>query len=119
MTILAALDQRVTIQRVGSGGTDDWNNPTESITGTDEYDGRVVPVRSRGTGLGSTEVIVGRDTVVVDLILWLEPRAVVAATDRAVVEGVTYEIMGAARKYRTTMPNIHHLEVPIREVVSA
>lgn len=120
MTILSALDERVTIQRVGSTTTDEWNNPTESVTGTDEYDGRLVPILGRGLASGrETEVLGSRDTIVVEYLLWLQPDAVVAATDRAIVNGHTYEIMGAPAVLRGMGATIHHIEVPVREVVSA
>lgn len=111
MTVLAVLDQRVTIQRIGSVSTDDWNNPEPGVVGTDEYDGRLVPVTSR-------EVRTARDTITVDLVLWLEPRAVVAATDRAVVAGEVFEIMAEPTTWRGVLPATSHVEVPVWRVIS-
>lgn len=110
MSLLSLLDQRVTVQRIDDGTADELNTPTETVTGTDEYMGRLVPVDAR-------ELLVGRDTVIVDLSLWLEPGAVIAARDRAVIDGDTYEVMAAATVYRA--PSLaHHIEVPVRRIVS-
>lgn len=114
MIPLSVLDQRVTIQRIGDGSSDDWNTPTEDVKGTDVYAGRLVPVPLVGL---SEEILIGRDTSIVEMMLWLEPRAAPTSRDRAVIDGQVWELLGEPIMYRQG-PLPHHLEAPVRRIVS-
>jgi hypothetical protein len=86
---------------------------------TDEY-GNVTPSWTTGAttvtekGLiqetQSTEVTVGRDTVVTSLIVILPVASVVTSHSRIIANGLTYEVVGNPTVYDTGSPGVRHAE---------
>lgn len=96
-------------------------NPT---TTTDDY-GNVVPSWGSGTpekGLVepgvSTEVTVGRDTVVADARAFLAPDSAITALSRVIAAGRTYEVVGQPGLWDQGSPGTRHIEAFLRALVS-
>lgn len=104
MSIRTQLRTPVTLLHPG-WTTDRTNNDVADWTDPDEEE-----TRGDLQQTDSTEVTVGRDTVVTNLRLFLRPEATPTERDRAVVNGVTYEVVG--RPYK---PRGHHWELWVRE----
>jgi hypothetical protein len=90
-------------------GTDPYNNPTEPETTSVSY-----PCWLEQTA--TVEITQGRSTVLSDWLLVLPPEAVVDPTDRVVVDGRSFEVVGqplSAASPRGT----HHIECRLRATV--
>jgi hypothetical protein len=61
----------------------------------------------------STEVLVDRDTVRVDLIVFTVPDADITATDLVEVDGVTYRVVGKPQPAPGS-PGAAHLEIRLQ-----
>lgn len=85
---------------------------------TDGYgnviDGWTSPTNTTERGLiqqtQSTEISVGRDTVVSDLVVLLPVDSVVTAYSRIISGGITYEVVGVPAVYDTGSPGLRHTE---------
>lgn len=58
----------------------------------------------------STEVTVGRDTVVTDKVVLLPVGSTVTSQSRVVANGKTYEVVGDPAVYDTGSPGVRHTE---------
>lgn len=108
MSLTTLLAQIATVITMGSTGHDAYNNPTFGETSRADY-----PCRIQETA--ATEIVIGRDTVVSDLILFLPPEAVISAVDRVVVDGVTYEVLGTPNPVWGGT-GLDHIEAHVRVV---
>lgn len=109
MSFASLLVEDITIVHAGQtvdryqDTTDDWSTATR------------VAVKGRLQQTSTTEVTVGRDTVMADWTLFLGADAVIGPSDRVEANGATYEVVGQpAVVYGRAAP--HHLEVRLRSV---
>lgn len=109
MSYTGQLFQTVTRQRFGATVKDSYGNDVPTGVPTEAtYKGRLDPGKQ-------DEITTGRDTLVSDATLYIEPGADVAATDRVVVDGQTYEVIGKPRQIPGARA-VHHPEVALRAI---
>lgn len=106
------LTQDVTVLAPAAGPLDRYNNPTRDWENAAE-----TTHKGRLEQTASTEVTLGRDTVVSDWLLFLPPEAVITPYDRVVVDGRTgeFEVVGLP-DIEHTPRGPHHLEVRLAAV---
>lgn len=85
----------------------DWDDPTETAV-----DGVAVAPR-----VDTEDRSAGRQGVIVGLTLYLPAGAAIAATDRVVVRGDTYEVDGEPGDWRSPYSTAKGVEVAVRRVV--
>jgi hypothetical protein len=68
------------------------------------------------TQLEVSEQLLRRDAEVADHRLFVRPDVTVAAGDRVVGDGLTFEVVGPPHKARTPTA-VHHIEAMLRSVV--
>lgn len=102
------LSERGTLQTIGSGGVDRYNQPIEGVTATTND----VPYRLEQTD--STEITIGEATVISDWKLYLLPDTAVSYRDRFIdAQARTFEVVGAPN-IQTTPRGPHHIEARLR-----
>lgn len=110
MSLLALLSLRGTVQTIGPGAVDRYNQLTETVTVTTTD----VPYRLEQTE--STEITVGESTVVSDWKLFLMPTVTISHLSRFIdVDGRTFEVVGPPNKL-VTPRGPHHIEARLRYV---
>jgi len=90
--VIAPFTQQVTLVTRTVSGQDAYGNDVFTETST-VVDGCVVWPRD-GNGTSGNEQVQGKDMVIVGLSLLLPAGTVVTATDRIVVNGLSYEVTG-------------------------
>lgn len=90
----------VTIVRPGPPTRDAYGNDVAGSPVEVTVSGCGIAPRG-GTGTGSTEIVQGRDTVIVGLTLYAPAGTDIRATDRVRVAGVLYEVDGQAGAFRS------------------
>lgn len=99
ITILRAA--RVT-DRYGTV-TLDWKNPTQTV------------VRGEVQPRATSENAVGRSLEVIDAVLFLPPDADLLASDRVLINGVTYRVVGPPQQVQR-LGRPHHLIANVTNV---
>lgn len=97
------LNQSVTVQRRASG-TDDYGQPSGAWTTNATTQGRIARNKTSET-TGETQAVVSTQTV------FLPVGTDIKATDRLIIESVTYNVEGQPYDAHG-----HHLEVQIKRV---
>jgi hypothetical protein len=107
------LTQTATVtHKARTGALDRYN-----VSAVEETTESGVPVLVQPTE--PREVIVGRETYIIELRAFFMPDAVLDGSDEFTVNGHTYEVVGPpeAHPHPRNAGATHHLEVDVREVI--
>lgn len=95
-----ANGETITIVRPGPPTRDVYGNDVPGLAAEIMVSGCGIAPQG-GSGSGSTEIVQGRDTVIVGLTLYAPAGTDIRATDRIRVAGVLYEVDGQPGRFRS------------------
>jgi hypothetical protein len=106
MTRTATITRRAQTGAVGRTNTPTW------------VDADPVEVSCYFEQSGATEVVVGRQTQIVDATLVLPAGTELDASDRVSIDGDTYEVIGTPSRPHRPGTGEHHVEAYLQRVVA-
>lgn len=108
MSLAAQMTRPVTIEHRGMVlAADEYGNPlTSTVTTTD--------LLGYFEQAGQSEITVGQETYTVDALLILPPLTPLDGSDRVIVDGYRYEVVGVPARPWRPITGEHHVEVRLR-----